>query len=48
MSVHYSDSTVTVHHGDCLEVMAGMPDEFESMHIEAARAALTAAKEATR
>lgn len=26
MSVHYSDSTVTVHHGDCLEVMAGMPE----------------------
>ncbi|RCS81835.1 DNA-methyltransferase [Brachybacterium alimentarium] len=26
MSVHYSDGTVTVHHGDCIEVLATLPD----------------------
>lgn len=26
MSVHYSDDLVTLHHGDCIEVMRGLPD----------------------
>ncbi|MEE6280177.1 DNA methyltransferase [Georgenia sp. MJ170] len=26
MTVHYEDGTATVHHGDCLEVLRGLPD----------------------
>ena len=26
MTVHYTDADVTLHHGDCLEVLASMPD----------------------
>lgn len=34
MSVHYSDGTVTVHHGDCIETMNAMPPGVDPEQLD--------------